>query len=285
MNQMNPGKSGQKRQVYMDFAPAKRPAVAKSQPGTTQLKRKQPAVLKPNARAVAANAKIAEERAAKEAKLRAERRAKMGVPGTRVAVPRPGVKPAVRPAPKPVSTSSKPKAPTQKPKFVAKPAERPVAKRPLSEPRPVTPYVKQKVETETRVTDTPKGRLVEQEAYEEIDFGVIEDYQSPEALETSKEKEAGEVAKKPAERSNWPFLKSVTVEKRPLSGKAPAAKKPAKAALTTVTPAASSIALNSGVARKKSKLPMVGLVLLTIVLGVAVGAAVYFAIFQSGGPE
>lgn len=209
------------------------------------------------------------------------RLAKAGVPGRA-----PGLeKPAVR------SRVEK--------KFVAKPAAKPEPQRPLSRGRVVKPRgsvaqqpgarVVDAQATVAQVTSVAAGRLVEQETYEEIDFGVVEDYQGDAAATGAKSglatEVAPEVAKVPEKGPNWPFLKSVTVEKRPLSGKKAVPTKTVAPRPTTVTPAASSIALNAGVAKKGSKLPMVGLILLTIILGVAVGAAVYFAIFQGGGPE
>ena len=282
-----------RRGVYMDFAAGgKKPAVMNGGVSAAQQRPEQPVRLRPDARAAQANARIAQKRAQVEAQQRAMRLAKAGVPGRAPgltnpaqAVARPQVKPATEPRPKrPLARGRvvKPRGPLVGATVADAQAAVTAAQRQGQIGGQVRPQVQRTGVTVAQVTETPAGRLIEQKSYEEIDFGVVEDYKSDKPVAEA----APEVAKVPEPGSNWPFLRSVTVEKRPLSGgKKVATKSQPAPAPTTVTPAASSIALNSGVAKKGSKLPMVGLILLTIILGVAVGAAVYFAIFQGGGPE
>lgn len=300
-----------KRGVYMDFAAqGKKPGPVVLRPDARAAQRQAARPAGPDMRAAQANARIAQRKAQAEAQQRAMRLAKAGVPGRapglttpvrqvaqtqRIAQPQRVAQPrAVQP--KTAQPETAPKRPLSRGRIVkprgaavqysgatiadAQAAVKAAQAKQAAPKVQAIPRVQRTGVTVAQVADTPAGRLIEQETYEEIDFGLIEDYQGDATTGATLE-----VAKEPEKGPNWPFLKSVTVEKRPLSGKKPVPTKTVAPRPTTVTPAASSIALNSGVARKGSKLPMVGLVVLTIILGVAVGAAVYFAIFQGGGPE
>ena len=102
-----------------------------------------------------------------------------------------------------------------------------------------------------------------------------EEYLDFDSIEKVKEEPVAVApAKKQLRKS--PFLASVIVDKRPLSAHG-------KAEPTQIRPVAqtpSSVVLNSTVPKKNSKVPIALLLLITVVLGVAVGAAVYFLLFQ-----
>lgn len=142
----------------------------------------------------------------------------------------------------------------------------------------MTPEIKQRPLGQPRYhedidANTPVGELAGLTDYDPYDLDATE---SPAATEP-------EVAPEPKKKTpRSPFLKSVQVEKRPLSHRvAPGEAVPSEVfadfdeqdiELTPPPPATEP--------RKRSVWPLVGLILLTVVLGGAVGAAVYLLVFQ-----
>ena len=183
-------------------------------------------------------------------------------------------------------------------KVPAAAAPRPQRRQPETLARPtMTPEIKQRPLGQPRyheglAVDTPVGELAGLADYEPRDSGAAESPAAAQSAATQLDAAQSEQASAPApeaepapapkEAPQSPFLKSVQVEKRPLSHRvAPGEAVPSEvfadfdehdAELTPPPPAAEP--------RKRSVWPLVGLILLTVLLGGAVGAAVYLLIFQ-----
>lgn len=223
-----------------------------------------------------------------------------------------GAKSTMHTAPKPHAATKPAVKPAAKSAAPASPSPQPAAKRPASRgiymdftPRrsPMAHSVKPPVQSVTRTVRrstiqparpvvtrpaTPVRKTVVQpvaavtavktvETVEEIDYGVLEDYQSK---STSIPPQPVNPAPSPIRKS--PFLSSINVPKRPLSNHVPNPDRP-KNIYPRRKPAESHMQTHSTVIKptaKKSKLPLVILILITIVLGAVAGAVVYLFFFS-----
>ena len=160
--------------------------------------------------------------------------------------------------------------PTQKP--VTKP--RPVAKpRPIAKPQQVTATHTVAKTSQVITNNRPIATVTTVE--EEVDFGIIEDY-GPVAPEPAPEP----APQAPPLGIRSPFLKSsVVVPKRPLSNNTPIKQQTVPTKPQEVT---HKITKPSAIkpASRKSKLPLVLLIIGTIIIGAVVGACAYFLVFQ-----
>lgn len=120
---------------------------------------------------------------------------------------------------------------------------------------------------------------------EEVDFGIIEDYHQGAEPTPQSDNVAAPDGNKYALGGKSPFLKSVSVEKRPLSGNVPshAEYHLHKNVYTKKQVAEISNPKSTAVIKpesKKSKAPLILLIFATIIIGAAVGAGAYFFFFQ-----
>lgn len=169
-------------------------------------------------------------------------------------VSRPVARPVVKQAPKPAKPVAKPAA-----KPVAKPAPKPAA-------RPVTKVTK--TTTVTTIDAAPVKPAPAPEPAAPV-LGVIEDYES-DSPDASKYILGGKS----------PFIASVSVEKRPLSDSIPeyhvrtTKNVYTKEKIIPEEPAA-PVTIISNPPAKKSKAALVAIIILTIILGAAVGTIAY----------
>lgn len=169
----------------------------------------------------------------------------------------------------------------------AKPAPKPVA-RPVPKTRPVVKQTPRPV----ALKPTPTPRVVPEErvfktttVIKEVDYGVIEDF------EPTKSAPAEEPVKEPETPDNnkyvlggkSPFISSVNVEKRPLSSHIPERGHPKEKNVYTATKheiKEENIPTKVVSPKPKSGFGLVLIILLTILLGAAVGAGVYLCFFN-----
>ena len=169
--------------------------------------------------------------------------------------------PKIAPVPRPVVTQTRP---------ISHPAVKP---HPITRPQQVTATHTVAKTSQVITNNRPVATVTTVE--EEVDFGIIEDYGpiAPEPAPTP-------APQAPPLGTRSPFLKSsVIVPKRPLSNNTPIKQQtvPAKPQETThkIT---KPLAIKP--ASRKSKLPLVLLIIGTIIIGAVVGACAYFLVFQ-----
>ena len=150
------------------------------------------------------------------------------------------------------------------------PTQKPVTNpRPIAKPQQVTATRTVAKTSQVITNNRPIATVTTVE--EEVDFGIIEDY--------------GPVAPEPAPQApplgtRSPFLNSsVVVPKRPLSNNTPIKQQTVPTKPQEVT---HKITKPSAIkpASRKSKLPLILLIIGTIIIGAVVGACAYFLVFQ-----
>lgn len=151
----------------------------------------------------------------------------------------------------------------------------------VARPRPVTsqPKPQPQPESKPQAIQPVSKKAEEITQVEEIDFGIVEDYQPAKPAQDAPD------ANKYSLGGKSPFLESVTVEKRPLSNNIPAHAEyhlhkniyTKKQALEKPNPTPTAIIKPES---KKSKAPLILLIFATVIVGAAVGAGVYFFFFQ-----
>lgn len=142
--------------------------------------------------------------------------------------------------------------------------------KPLRSPRPAPAPAAHKPQ--------PQPRKPQPKPAPEPDFGVVEDYHPSSQPARADAPDANQYSL----GGKSPFLASVNVDKRPLSPSAPSHPSKNVYQKAAVDAARASVAHTTVVpaAKDRSKLPMIALIILTVLLGAAVGAAAYLTIFQ-----